>query len=122
MSGGVIEIDCRAIVKAVPQPWGWSTSGSSLSESWSAGIKLCYIEVVGIGGGLVEIDCKTIVWSWSWSRRSRSIRMPSGIGRLVLFCTGVARTGGGVVVFDCRAEEMAWKIDLKFILTEIGWD
>ena len=62
IGGSAIEIDCRAIGKAVAQPWGWSTSRSLLSEeSWSAGIKLCYIEAVGIGGGPVEIDCRTIV-------------------------------------------------------------
>ena len=58
MSGGTIEIDCRAIAKAVAQPWGWSMSGSSSSEeSWSAGIELCCIKVAGMGGGAMEIDC-----------------------------------------------------------------
>ena len=73
-----------------------------------------------MSGGAIEIDCRATVRFWSCPSRSRSIRIPLGIGRPVLFCTRVAGTGGGVVVFDCRAEEMAWKTDLKFILTEIG--
>ena len=44
------------------------------------------------------------------------MRMAPGIGRPVPFCVGAAGIGGGVIVFDCRAEEKAWKTDLKFIL------